>query len=170
MKLRGTDMLEESETLALMLDASDLGLDDMNLVSETITVEMRVNQTESDIVMRARATLVARETCDRCLSPFDSRMDVTFQLMLTEKELLLEGGKDSDIYFFPANEQELNLGPPLRDAILLERSMKQVCSETCRGICPQCGTNLNQDTCDCGENGVDERWAALRQINLSRTE
>jgi uncharacterized protein len=42
--------------------------------------------------------------------------------------------------------------------------MQRVCSEDCKGICPECGQNRNQIECHCQAEAVDDRWAALKQI------
>ena len=56
-----------------------------------------------------------------------------------------------DPYRHRFQNAEINLGPPLWEELLFAFPHKFICSETCKGLCPQCGTNLNTACCDCGE-------------------
>ena len=76
-------------------------------------------------------------------------------------ELLPESG-EAEIDFY---EDGLELEDILREQVLLALPMQRVCSETCKGICPSCGKNRNETACDC-KPVVDDRWAALRNLEL----
>ena len=52
----------------------------------------------------------------------------------------------------------------IKEQILLALPVKQVCSAECKGLCPQCGRNLNVESCDCVTAVPDPRWAALEDI------
>jgi uncharacterized protein len=58
----------------------------------------------------------------------------------------------------------LELNDVLREEILLALPMQRVCREDCKGICPVCGQNRNQNECRCHTETVDDRWAALKQL------
>jgi uncharacterized protein len=52
----------------------------------------------------------------------------------------------------------------LKEQILLALPVKQVCDAACKGLCTQCGTNLNTGSCDCPSPVSDPRWLALEDI------
>ena len=52
----------------------------------------------------------------------------------------------------------------LREQVLLALPLKSTCREDCKGLCPQCGKNLNQEPCSCSEPAEDPRWAVLKDI------
>lgn len=52
----------------------------------------------------------------------------------------------------------------LREQVLLALPLKVTCREDCRGLCPHCGTNLNEQRCSCTAAIDDPRWSALKQI------
>ena len=54
-----------------------------------------------------------------------------------------------------------DLAPMVRESILLELDGDRLCAEDCAGLCPQCGVDRNEGTCDCVTDVRDERWAAL---------
>jgi uncharacterized protein len=58
----------------------------------------------------------------------------------------------------------LELEDVLREQVLLAVPIKQLCRETCKGLCPQCGKNLNRETCDCAAPQLDARWSALKDL------
>jgi uncharacterized protein len=70
------------------------------------------------------------------------------------------GGKAEDEDAYPLEGDELDLEPLVRDAVLLELPLAPLCMPDCLGLCPQCGTNWNQQPCSCAP-AVDPRWAAL---------
>jgi uncharacterized protein len=57
----------------------------------------------------------------------------------------------------------------LREQVLLALPLKVTCREECKGLCPQCGKNLNQEQCSCSTEMEDPRWAALKDVR-SRLE
>lgn len=59
----------------------------------------------------------------------------------------------------------VDLSPLVHDAIFLELPIVPLCSEDCRGLCAQCGTDLNEATCDCTAP-VDPRWAKLSELTF----
>jgi uncharacterized protein len=52
----------------------------------------------------------------------------------------------------------------LKEQILLALPAKQLCQANCKGLCPQCGKNLNLESCDCVITMPDPRWSALEDI------
>jgi uncharacterized protein len=52
----------------------------------------------------------------------------------------------------------------LREQVLLALPLKAICREDCKGFCPHCGRNLNQEQCNCTEPLDDLRWSALKDI------
>jgi uncharacterized protein len=42
--------------------------------------------------------------------------------------------------------------------------MTRLCGEGCRGLCPECGANLNEGDCHCSDEQVDSHWSALKEL------
>jgi uncharacterized protein len=70
------------------------------------------------------------------------------------------GGTDADEDAYRLAGDELDLEPLARDAVLLDLPLAPLCSEECRGLCPQCGANWNDGSCGCPPV-TDPRWSAL---------
>ena len=105
--------------------------------------------------------------CDRCLEPADCQIDSDFELFYRPledgfgEEKVIDPA-EAEIGFYEGGGIELN--DVLREYVLLALPMQRLCSETCKGLCPVCGQNRNQNQCQCRSAAVDDRWAALKQL------
>src|SRR5450631_349633 len=105
--------------------------------------------------------------CDRCLEPAPVSVDSDFELLyrpITEgygDEKEIDSG-EAEMGFYEGNGLELN--DVLREFVLLTLPMQRVCRESCKGICPLCGQNRNQEECQCHAETSDDRWAALKSL------
>ena len=98
--------------------------------------------------------------CQRCLEPASERVHGEFDLMVRRDEHGGEGG--DDVVILAQHEHTVDLEPRIREAVVLNVPMVIVCAESCRGLCPACGVNLNRETCACSQD-ADPRWDALRR-------
>ena len=60
------------------------------------------------------------------------------------------------------------LGPALREELILRVPDYVVCSESCRGLCPSCGVNLNETTCECVPEAESSPWSVLLPLTTRR--
>lgn len=115
-----------------------------------------------------------RSNCDRCLVRFDRevRLEVDVPLLAGGEA----GSPDAD-----PEEQEaalavtpedptLDLAEPFGALVLLDVPIKNLCRADCRGLCPDCGTDLNAAECACGKTRTDPRWQALGGIEFPKGE
>ena len=106
--------------------------------------------------------------CDRCLEDAEHVIDVDFTLFY-RPDASGEFGSDTgidegevEIGFYEG--EALELEEVLREQVMLALPMQMLCRPDCKGICPVCGQNRNEASCECDTSMVDERWAALKQI------
>jgi uncharacterized protein len=64
------------------------------------------------------------------------------------------------------DDDAVDLEPLVRDALLLELPAVPLCAPECRGLCPVCGADRNETTCDCRTDEPDPRWAALESLEI----
>jgi uncharacterized protein len=106
--------------------------------------------------------------CARCLEPVDSGVAETFDLLyrpqgVDAKEDDASIGKaETEIGYYQG--EGILLEDVLKEQILLALPVKQVCSASCKGLCPHCGRNLNLESCTCAATLADPRWGALKDI------
>jgi uncharacterized protein len=115
---------------------------------------------------RVRAQLEV--VCSRCLEPFEVPVDAAFDLRyVPQSENLGEGEReigDDDLTTAFYRDGMLDLIDLMREQFVLTLPMKPLCREDCKGICPECGTNLNKGQCDCAPRWEDPRLAALKSL------
>ena len=99
------------------------------------------------------------EICARCLE--SSRRPAHYAF---EHVLVPQVNDDSNDELIAVPEGILDLDELAASDIMLELPSKTLCKEDCKGLCPQCGTNLNVSTCDCQKKQADPRLAVLSQL------
>jgi uncharacterized protein len=131
-----------------------------------VTLQLVAQQAGADVVVRGVLQGAAELPCRRCLKPVPLELDEELLFVYRPED---EGGDadEGEVYPVPARAREVDLTVPVREHVLLAMPQYTICEEGCRGLCPRCGTNLNQATCDCRVEEEDPRWAVLRRL---RTE
>jgi uncharacterized protein len=130
------------------------------------TVEL-VMGSLGEIQAKGHLSVVMAADCDRCLEPAQCSVDSDFDLYYRPvadgygEEVALDAG-EAEMGFYEGDGIELN--DVLREHVLLALPMQRVCNEACRGICPVCGQNRNQEMCACHGGSLDDRWEALKNI------
>jgi uncharacterized protein len=106
--------------------------------------------------------------CSRCVEPFDVPVEAAFELRyVPQSENTGEGERElaeDDLITAYYREGMLDIGDLLREQFQLALPMKPLCGDDCKGLCPQCGANLNRTTCGCAPAWEDPRLAPLRQL------
>jgi uncharacterized protein len=141
--------------------------------AEVIEEHHGKHQVIKDIRLRGRLSAGLELQCARCLEPL--RQDVKREFELLYRPLGADAGRDelsvtdaeAEIGYYQGDG--LLLEDVLREQVLLALPLKVTCREDCKGLCPQCGKNLNQEQCSCSTEVEDPRWAALKDVR-SRLE
>ena len=110
--------------------------------------------------------------CSRCLEPLRLPVAAQFDLRYlpvtkAEADTERQVGED-DLGTSYYRNDEIDLNELLREQFYLVLPMKPLCQENCRGLCSQCGTNLNTDTCECAPVWEDPRLSVLKGLGKSR--
>jgi len=121
-----------------------------------------------DIRLRGRLQAGLELQCARCLEPVPREISREFELLY--RPLGADAGRDelsvtdaeAEIGYYQGDG--ILLEDVLREQVLLALPLKITCREDCKGLCPHCGRNLNQEQCSCVAPAEDPRWAALKEI------
>ena len=70
-------------------------------------------------------------------------------------------------YQIEESTDSIDLAPDIREAIVLSLPNFPRCSATCKGLCPQCGVNLNKESCTCEAPEEENPWEALDGLDVS---
>lgn len=143
-------------------------------VSAPVELSMDVQKAGADAFqVKGRATTTLELTCSRCVETFDVRVNPEFDLRyLPQVENTGEPEREigeEDLATAYYREGLLDVTDLLREQFQLALPMKPLCADQCRGLCPDCGANLNRSACDCAPQWEDPRLAALKVL-LDRTK
>lgn len=107
-------------------------------------------------------------SCARCLETVQHEVAKEFDLLYRPQgidrgqEELSISEAETEIGYYSGDG--LLLEDVLREQVLLAVPIRLVCREDCKGLCPHCGTNLNDEVCDCKDELADPRWDALKDL------
>jgi uncharacterized protein len=123
-----------------------------------------VTRVEGGHALSARVTWSGELECSRCLASYPFQNDEEFSLVLYPRRPVAEteiemNHEDFDAYFY--DDPLVSVAPIAEERIQMAIPMKPLCREDCRGLCSQCGSDLNLSECDCAVDEVDPRWHAL---------
>lgn len=118
--------------------------------------------------------------CQRCLGPASLSLAEPLHLTFVPADTqvspdALDEGEEvlpqdpfdpDDIDYAHHDGETVDLGPVLRDYILLDLPITVVCREDCQGLCPSCGQNRNQGTCPCRPISPLSPFAALKDLKV----
>lgn len=142
------------------VDLSDLQYGASHPVTEPVEASGTVRNTAGVLVMSGSIKTCLHGVCDRCATEFSREVEYPIQAVLVEE---LANEENEDEWVFPLEGESANLQDIVRTVFVLNMESKLLCKPDCKGLCCQCGKNLNDGPCSC-QKEPDPRFAALRQL------
>jgi uncharacterized protein len=121
-----------------------------------VEIDVTLTPFEGGIDVAGIVTAPWEGVCRRCTEPVSGELRIPVHERFGDPA----GGTTADEDFYPIVEDAIDLGPLVRDSVVLELPMAPLCREDCAGLCAQCGANLNEGRCGCVAPR-DPRWANL---------
>ena len=125
-------------------------------VESTIETDLKLESVHEGILATGEVFATAHGECSRCLDELKTPVEVDFQ------ELFAYSGTEEDD--FTVSDEQIDLEPVIRDAIVLSLPFQPVCSQDCLGLCPDCGVKLAENPDHAHEQQVNSRWAELAKF------
>lgn len=163
MILNIADILKNPGTIrefSFSIDMSDTDICGERIFQEPVLVHGSVANKAGAIDLSGSAQATAVISCARCLRPVVLEKDVPFHNTLVTS---FENENDDDEKIIVENGQ-LDVGEIARTAMILDFGIRVLCSPECKGLCPQCGKDLNEGPCGCPEKEPDTRMSALKKL------
>lgn len=126
-----------------------------------------------DIRLRARIQGEFELLCARCLEPVQQTVDADFDLIFRPAGVDAAAGEhaitedETEIGYY--EKSGLPLEDAVREQVLLALPGRVLCRQDCKGLCPHCGADRNQNPCHCDDRPADPRWNALAGLSAPRT-
>jgi uncharacterized protein len=115
----------------------------------------RIGRTPQGLVVQAKFQADQKMECVRCLEEFDQRLEIEFNdLYAFSRRTASESGlilPESGI---------IDLEPLVREYMLIEIPISPLCKPDCKGLCPVCGENLNETTCEHQRGRMEQQMSS----------
>ena len=149
--------------------------DELNPVDERVSliapaaISGKVRLSGNQVFVNGHLDARTQVECDRCLKPVEVPVAADFTLDYisgseyesTETAELTEDELSVAVF----DGDGLDVDEIAKEQILLAVPTRMLCSEDCKGICPECGTDRNTGECKCVTDDIDPRWAALKNLS-----
>jgi uncharacterized protein len=137
---------------------------------QQLDVQVTYYRSGADLFFHGRIGGTVEGFCGRCLKDYSFPLEKKFDFILApdtrptkSKELNQE---EMGLSFYSG--EEIDLTPFVREQVLLALPTRPLCGEDCRGLCPGCGAELNEDSCRCTSSQGDPRTAVFRDMKLQQ--
>ncbi len=126
--------------------------------SKPVKLDLILKSTGDELDLTGSMETELLLVCSRCLETFSHSINIE----ISEKFSKTLKSEDEDIIFI--NNDRLDLDEIVENNIISMLPIKKLCSKECKGLCHQCGINLNHSTCECANEDIDPRLAKLKEL------
>jgi uncharacterized protein len=123
-----------------------------------IDYDLTLTRSGQNVWVRGPVATKLALVCDRCLEGFTYAVRANLDIELVPKENAPDApevelkSEELDQYYFEG--EDIDLDPYVYEEVMLNIPIKALCTESCKGICPVCGKNLNLGECRCEKTGT----------------
>lgn len=131
---------------------------DIFYLKDPVEVKGKVFRVDKDIIFSGLLETIVQTECSRCLNNVLKDIRISFDENVCDENTIRE---DADILLI---DECIDLKEFSEKLLILKLPMKFLCSEDCKGLCLQCGTNLNNSNCNCEKEDIDIRLIKLKEL------
>ena len=134
-------------------------------VAEKEPLSLTITNTGKKVLkIEAKGRITVNIPCDKCLKDVPTEFDINF-----EQEIDMQASKEDRIKDLDEINYvtgcSLDVEQLVHNEILIHWPLRVLCKEDCRGICPKCGKDWNEGSCDCDQSSPDPRMAVISDIS-----
>ena len=160
MKLYRTELDSGLNNKEILIESNVISID--NVIGR---IECTVSCDKTSTGYRIYGNIVCNNkfSCDRCLIEHKKKINTSFNTILTNDSDIVRD-KNTDVIMFTISDDFVDLSGILHDIIEIEKPIKRLCSDDCKGICPSCGLDLNHSDCSCKDNTSNNELNKLNDL------
>jgi len=132
-------------------EALDVGETDEVRPAGPVRYDLKAAMVDGTVVVRGAVEADVTFLCARCAEPFRQTVRDNDFMAVVES---------------PNKDESLDLTPDIRESIILAFPTIPICSKSCKGLCPRCGTNFNKGACKCPPPASDGQWQVLGNLRV----
>ena len=123
---------------------------DVYTFEDGISYDISLTNTGEAILLSGTADTKAHTHCSRCLESVELDLHGEIEgYFLISRETQSDEGLDEDEYDYVSDDETVDIAPAILSGLILDMPMMPLCKPECLGLCPTCGKNLNEGSCDC---------------------
>ncbi len=146
-ELKHEDFIEK--IISIPFDSLDLPKEYSN-GSKDVEVHLYIIKEKEGYVVSLNINSDIKVECSRCLEPFNMDLTGSNSILFSKKLGKNKELKEKDLYTeYLKDEEHFDINELVREEIIVQTPMKPLCDENCKGICPVCGGNKNENLCNC---------------------
>jgi uncharacterized protein len=163
LKIRISGLSNGVHEYHLVAQPADMGLDDA--FRTPVSLDVSLEKSTRQIYLKSEISAAGNFICDRCLEGFEKAISGKMNTVYVFSQDDAEKNDEDEIRIIAPETMNLDITDDARQAILLFVPLKLLCREDCKGLCPHCGVNWNQQACRCRDTQeTDTRWESLKKI------
>ena len=155
----------EISALAALHEAGEVGFE------LPLAVDLRAFRNRDMISVQGHLTTRVKLTCARCLDDYIEGLDLSFDLSYLQEKRAAADASESETEI-DAREaglirfegESIDLSEGIGEQVIMGLPFKPLCDSGCKGLCSQCGANLNRDNCTCAPSASDNPFAVLERL------
>ncbi len=162
---------EPVETFPLL---ADMQSDKSCSITGNIQGDITVTREYDNVRVTGRVTAPLALSCSRCLADFTSFVDTNFTIFFRKETAIVPSAEDElelgemDLLSSTYSGDEIDLTHEIEEQIAMEIPLKPLCSDSCKGLCHECGTDLNTSSCSCSKETVSLAFSALKNFKVTK--
>ena len=140
-----------------------------------IQMELRIRRISRFVEADGSLKTSVRLACSRCLGDYSQSLTIPFEATYTREVPVPDALEGTDVELTPEaidlyrfHGREIDLTEAIQEHIILSLPLRPLCRADCKGLCPQCGADLNKGACKCDGGVVDPRFAALKNLHIEQ--
>ena len=163
MKILFSELRKNFKNKTFTFNADDIDLLEVKFKNNLQKLILSVRSENEEYYVIGKINSIYIETCDRCLYDFEKAWNSSLDFIISSKK---NTTNNYDVISFNQTQEFINISDILRDHFFINRPYKKLCKINCKGLCVECGINLNNNTCECGPSYMDTPWEKLKKIKF----
>jgi len=165
---------EAPETFPVLTEMVDTGVCEFPAPVKTA---LSAQQIGDMVEIKGSISTAVRLNCGRCLQSFETPVESSFALTYKQTEPDTDKGSSNqeeleltaeDMGLIYHQGEEINLQNEIQEQVVLTFPLRALCKPDCKGLCPQCGADLNNEECDCNQTPHAGKFAVLKNLKLEK--
>lgn len=171
MKVRVSDIkengvhIETFENPEWLVNVPELSTGDKNLqLTSRFDIDLQLNKVLKEVTVSGDVQFSIEAPCSRCLQTVKLDLKPEVNLVLTPRESIED--EDGDLNHETYIGDEVDISDYIREQVAMSLPFKVVCTDNCKGLCSNCGVNLNTEQCGCESEQIDPRLSVLKNLKI----